>query len=151
MKFKSFKHFFQDFSIFKVGLDCSIQESRPKKSSGTECDEYIRILEYICHEYLFGHLFLLIFSIKIYSDICLYHFLDMNIFGYSFVSKSYSGRVWRIFKYSNIRVILDTKIHSINVCIISFHTNIFGQSFISLFWYKCIRIFVRIVVLLQIY
>ena len=42
---------------------------------GAECDEYIRIFEYSN-----------IFDPNIYSDICSYHFLDTNIFGYSFVS-----------------------------------------------------------------
>ena len=40
-----------------------------------ECDEYIRIFEYLN-----------IFYPNIYSDIRSYHFLDTNIFGYSFVS-----------------------------------------------------------------
>ena len=47
-----------------------------------ECDEYIRIFEYSN-----------IFDPNIYSDIRLYHFLDTNIFGYLFVSKSYTVRV----------------------------------------------------------
>ena len=42
---------------------------------GTECDEYIRIFEYSN-----------IFDPNIYSDIRSYHFLDTNIFGYSFLS-----------------------------------------------------------------
>ena len=41
----------------------------------SECDEYIQIFEYSN-----------IFDPNIYSGICSYHFLDMNIFGYSFVS-----------------------------------------------------------------
>ena len=66
-----------------------------------ECDEYIRIFECICHKYVFGHSFVWIFwykyirifvrvkkFIQIYSDIRSCHFHDMNIFGYSFVSKS---------------------------------------------------------------
>ena len=43
-----------------------------------ECDEYIRIFEYSN-----------IFDPNIYSDIRSYLFLDTNVFGYSFVSKSF--------------------------------------------------------------
>ena len=46
-----------------------------ENSSAPECDEYIRIFEYSN-----------IFDPNIYSDIRSYHFLDTNIFGYSFVS-----------------------------------------------------------------
>ena len=35
---------------------------------------------------IFGYSFVLLFLIRIYSDICSYHLFDMNIFGYSFVS-----------------------------------------------------------------
>ena len=42
----------------------------------TECDEYMRIFEYSN-----------IFDPNIYSDIRSYHFLDTNIFGYSFVAR----------------------------------------------------------------
>ena len=46
----------------------------------TECDEYIRIFEYIGHKYLFGHSFVSIFLLRIYSDIrscqiCLYEYI----------------------------------------------------------------------------
>ena len=46
----------------------------------SECDEYIRIFEYIGHEYIFGHSFVLIFLLQIYSDIrscqiCLYKYI----------------------------------------------------------------------------
>ena len=46
-----------------------------KKSFKPECNEYIQIFEYSN-----------IFDSNIYSDIHSYHFLDTNIFGYSFVS-----------------------------------------------------------------
>ena len=112
--------------------------------SKTECEKYIRIFEYFLYEYLFGHSFVSIFLIRIYSDIRSYHFLDTNIFGYSFVSKSYSVRVWRIFEYSNIRIIFNTNIHSYHIRIVSFYTNIFGYLFVSFSWYEYIRIFIRI-------
>ena len=85
-----------------------------------------------------------IFLICIYSDIRSYQFLDTNIFGYSFVSKSYSVRVWRIFEYLNIRIIFNTNIHSYHIRIVSFYTNIFGYSFVSFSWYEYIQIFIRI-------
>ena len=49
-------------------------------ATGTECDEYIRIFEYIGHEYIFGHSFVSIFLLRIYSDIrscqiCLYEYI----------------------------------------------------------------------------
>ena len=47
---------------------------RKRKASRTECDEYIRICEYIGHEYIFGHSFVSIFLLRIYSDIRSYHF-----------------------------------------------------------------------------
>ena len=102
----------------------------------SECDKYI--FEYICHEYLFGYSFV---SIFLYEYI---RFLDANIFRYSFVSKSYSGKVWQIFEYLNIRVIFDTNIHSYNICIVLFHTNTFGYSFISSSWYEYIQIYIFI-------
>ena len=45
-----------------------------------QCDEYIRIFEYIGHEYIFGHSFVSIFLLRIYSDIrscqiCLYKYI----------------------------------------------------------------------------
>ena len=52
----------------------------------TECDEYIRIFKYSN-----------IFDPNIYSNIRSYHFLDTNIFGYSFVS-TFGIRI-----YSDIR------------------------------------------------
>ena len=54
-----------------------------------------------------------IFDPNIYSDIRSYHFLDTNIFGYSFVSKNF------IRIYSDIR-----SCHFLD-------TNIFGYSFVS--------------------
>ena len=36
----------------------------------SECGEYIQIFEYIGHEYIFGHSFVSIFLLRIYSDIC---------------------------------------------------------------------------------
>ena len=50
------------------------------KMSTSECDEYIRIFEYIGHEYIFGHSFVSIFLLRIYSDIrscqiCLYEYI----------------------------------------------------------------------------
>ena len=86
-----------------------------------------------------------IFSIRIFiRTFVRINFLDTNIFGYSFVSKSYSVRVWRIFEYSNIRIIFNTNIHSYHIRIVSFYTNIFGYSFVSFSWYEYIRIFIRI-------
>ena len=75
-----------------------------KNKSKTECDEYIRIFEYSN-----------IFDPNIYSGIRSYHFLDTNIFGYSFVST-----FW-IRIYSDIRSWQD------------FDSNIFGYSFVSIF------------------
>ena len=48
--------------------------------SVTECDEYIQIFKYIGHEYIFGHSFVSIFLLRIYSDIhscqiCLYEYI----------------------------------------------------------------------------
>ena len=43
--------------------------------SDSECDKYIRIFEYLN-----------IFDPNIYSDIRSYHFLETNIFEYSFVN-----------------------------------------------------------------
>ena len=59
------KHNFFTFGIIVMTFDICI----------AECDEYIRIFEYSN-----------IFDPNIYSDIRSYHFLDTNIFGYSFVS-----------------------------------------------------------------
>ena len=56
-----------------------------------------------------------VFDPNIYSGICSYHFLDMNIFGYSFVST-----FW-IRIYSDIRLWQD------------FDSNIFEYSFVSIF------------------
>ena len=69
-----------------------------------ECDEYIQIFEYSN-----------IFYQNIYSDIRSYHFLDTNIFGYSFVST-----FW-IRIYSDIRSWQD------------FDSDILGYSFVSIF------------------
>ena len=57
----------------KSGFQHSIQLS-------PECDEYIQIFEYIGHEYIFGHSFVSIFLLRIYSDIrscqiCLYEYI----------------------------------------------------------------------------
>ena len=54
------------------------------------------------------------------------------------------SRVWRIFEYSNIRIIFNTNIHSYHIRIVSFYTNIFGYSFVLFSWYKYIRIFICI-------
>ena len=52
------------------GLNASVG-FRPAVYTGfkSECDEYIRIIEYIGHEYILGHLFVSIFLLQIYSDI----------------------------------------------------------------------------------
>ena len=47
-------------------------------------------------------------------------------------------------QYSNIRVILDTNIHSYDICIVLCHTNIFRYSFVLFSRYKYVWIFVCI-------
>ena len=59
--------------------------------SVTECDEYIQIFEYSN-----------ILDPNIYSDIRSYHFLDTNIFGYSFVARFWYEYI-RIFVCINFR------------------------------------------------
>ena len=61
---------------------CTAQciKMKPKIVSIPECDEYIRIFEYIGHEYIIGHSFVSIFLLRIYSDIrscqiCLYEYI----------------------------------------------------------------------------
>ena len=67
-----------DRARIQIRLYCIALHSMHWGNSGydrPECDEYIRIFEYSN-----------IFDPNIYSDIRSYHFLDTNIFGYSFVS-----------------------------------------------------------------
>ena len=61
--------------LLNISPEISIPSTHPVIAYGAECDEYIRIFEYSN-----------IFDPNIYSDISSYHFLDTNIFGYSFVS-----------------------------------------------------------------
>ena len=51
--------------------------------------------------------------------------------------------MWQIFKYSNICVIFDMNIHLCDICIVLFHTNIFGYPFVSFSWYEYILIIVQ--------
>ena len=56
------------------------EELSRKCISDPECDEYIRIFEYIGHEYIFGHSFVSTFLLRIYLDIrscqiCLYEYI----------------------------------------------------------------------------
>ena len=88
------------------------------KDPWPECDEFIRIFE-------FSHSFVT----NSYSDILSYWFFDTNIFGYSLVSKSYSGRVWRLFEFS---CHFDANIYSYNIRIVLFHTNMLRYSFVSI-------------------
>ena len=55
-----------------------------------ECDEYLNIRIFVSFSIrIFSRIIFVSFLfIRIYSDIHLYRFLDTNIFGYSFVSKS---------------------------------------------------------------
>ena len=108
-----------------TGEDILKIKMRPKQSV-TNIFEYLNVFVTNIYSDILSYWFF----IRIYSVICSYCFLEMNIFGYSFVSKSYCGRVWQIFEYSSIGVILDTNIQSYNIRIVLFHTNIFVYSFV---------------------
>ena len=51
-----------------------------------ECDEYIRIFEYISHEYIFGHSFVSNLLHEYIRTLVRVKFVCTNIFGHSFVS-----------------------------------------------------------------
>ena len=92
----------------------------------------IRIFEYICHKYLFGHSFVSIILIQIYSDI-----RSCQICVYEYIRKFIRERVraWKLFEYSNVFE------YSYNFQ----YEYIFKHSFMSIFCYKYIRTFVCII------
>ena len=99
-----------------------------------ECDKYIRIFKYICHEYLFVS----IFSIQIYSDIrscqiCLDEYIRRFVLEYV--------KVWKLHEYSNIFEFL------LNF----WQKYFFVISFVSIVWYEYICTFVRLNFLTRIY
>ena len=74
--------------------------STVRYSSLSECDEYLNIL---IHWYNFRYKYLIVVNMNTFWYLFA-SFLN-DIFGYSFVSKSYCGRVWRICEYLNIFII----------------------------------------------
>ena len=64
-----------------------------------ECDEYIRIFEYIGHEYIFRHSFVSIFLLRIYSDI---HSYQVFLYEYIRTFVRQCVRAWKLDEYSNI-------------------------------------------------
>ena len=93
-----------------------------------ECDEYIQILNYFRYKYLFGY----IFQWSLY----------MNISWYSFESKTYSLRVWRLFKYPKNQINLIQKSIWRFVRIVLVDTNILWYSLASFYWYEYLQILV---------
>ena len=64
----------------ELTLERSVFNETPFLCSEPERDDYIRIFEHIGHEYIFGHSFVSIFLLRIYSDIrscqiCLYEYI----------------------------------------------------------------------------
>ena len=66
-----------------------------------ECDEYIRIFEYIGHKYIFGHSFVSIFLLQMYLDIRLYQICLFEYIG-TVIRQcvSVGVKTRRIFEYS---------------------------------------------------
>ena len=60
----------------------------------SECEEYIQIIEYIGHKYLFAQSFISIFLYESIRTLVCVKFVCMNIFKHSFVSNCWCKYIW---------------------------------------------------------